>query len=152
MQLGEAKTMKTFFRKLVKYAMGASGLLMCLYVAGQLFSSFTCTNRIVDSYDSPDHQVKAVVFQRECGATVGENSQVSIINALGFLPQEPGNVFIEDNGHLEHVSLKIELRWEGNRRLIVRHDGASRVFRANTKFFVVAWPLWQPVEIQYETF
>src|SRR5438034_3219195 len=36
---------------------------------------FDCNNRLVASVDSPDKSIKAVVFERTCGATTGFNQQ-----------------------------------------------------------------------------
>jgi hypothetical protein len=72
--------------------------MVTLYAAGQCLSKMVCANEVASVTESADHQLKAVVFHRECGATVGKNSQVSVISQLGFLPEEGGNVFIEDEG------------------------------------------------------
>ncbi|HEY0281498.1 MAG TPA: hypothetical protein VGC27_02615 [Rhizomicrobium sp.] len=55
-----------------------------------------CENTVVKSVVSPDGRHKAVLFQRNCGATTGFSSQVSIIPASLWLPDHSGNAFVAD--------------------------------------------------------
>jgi hypothetical protein len=70
-------------------------------VGGLLFSRTStlsdasmCANGIVREDTSPDRRWKAVVFERDCGATTRESTQVSIVPAAAELPNESGNVFV----------------------------------------------------------
>jgi hypothetical protein len=60
-----------------------------------LMSSFEdlCGNTIVATELSPDRKLKAVLFERNCGATTGFSSQVSVLPSDRDLPNEGGNVF-----------------------------------------------------------
>ena len=122
-----------------------------LYLTRQFLDSLICTNEIVSVSESPDRQLKAIVFHRECGATVGDNLQVSVTNILFPLSQDAGNVLIEDRGHNDSVSLNASLRWLGNRRLLIVHDAKARTFKTETKLFALGWPPWQPVLVEYES-
>ncbi len=52
---------------------------------------FDCNNRLVASVDSPDKSIKAVVFERTCGATTGFNQQVALMKVYPLpLPFNPG--------------------------------------------------------------
>ncbi|HEY4164656.1 MAG TPA: hypothetical protein VGM59_16435 [Dongiaceae bacterium] len=53
-----------------------------------------CGNKIVATAFSPDRAVKAVLFERDCGATTGFSSQVSVLEGGATLPDDGGNVFI----------------------------------------------------------
>jgi hypothetical protein len=53
-----------------------------------------CENEISQSVISPSGKMKAVVFSRNCGATTGANTQVSIIPASGMLLDDGGNTLI----------------------------------------------------------
>ena len=48
----------------------------------------TCDNEISQSISSPSGAMKTVVFHRECGATVGFNTQVSILPSNRRLPDD----------------------------------------------------------------
>jgi hypothetical protein len=53
-----------------------------------------CKNEIYKEYLSPDKSLKAVVFQRDCGATTDFSTQVSILKSNENLDNESGNIFI----------------------------------------------------------
>jgi hypothetical protein len=44
-----------------------------------------CANEVLSQTVSPDAKMKAVVFQRDCGATTGFSTQVSIIQNSSLL-------------------------------------------------------------------
>ena len=54
-----------------------------------------CTNTVVREAVSPDGQMKAVLFERSCGATTGFSSQVSIL-AANEVEGDRGNALIAD--------------------------------------------------------
>ena len=58
-----------------------------------------CANDEVVRIPSPDTKFEAVVFQRDCGATTGFSTQVSVVTRGASLPNEAGNVFIADTDH-----------------------------------------------------
>jgi hypothetical protein len=64
----------------------AGGGVACLSLAGD------CSNQIIKQIPSPNGKMKAVVFQRDCGATTGFNTQVSVLLSNQQLPDEGGNV------------------------------------------------------------
>ncbi len=57
-----------------------------------------CGNEVVSRVDAPGGQLSAVMFQRDCGATTGFTTQVSILRP-GEVPAGKGNVFIADDNH-----------------------------------------------------
>lgn len=67
-----------------------------------------CENEISQTIASPSGRMKAVVFNRVCDATVGFNTQVSLIPATARLPNDGGNVLVVD----DTVRLKVE--WESD--------------------------------------
>jgi hypothetical protein len=81
---------------------------------------------------SPDGNGMAVLFDRDCGATTGFSTQVSLVGA-DERPDGSGNVFVADRG-AEGTSWGgpwAELQWLGPGRLLVRYDGSARVFQQN---------------------
>jgi len=81
-----------------------------------------CGNEVSQTVISPSGKLKAVAFNRNCGATTGFNTQVSIIPASESLPGERGNTLILDGS----VPLKIE--WRNDSKLHLSGFGAARVF------------------------
>ena len=111
--------------------------LLALIAAGlcALFLLFPdlCGNTVVAEAVSPDQHLKAVVFQRDCGATTGFSTQVSVIGAQDALPNESGNAFTAD-GNRGAVPASaaggpvVQVRWVSGRALVVTHHAGARVF------------------------
>jgi hypothetical protein len=55
-----------------------------------------CDNEALQSVKSPSGEMTAFVFNRGCGATVGKNTQVSIVRGAS-LPRDAGNALIVDD-------------------------------------------------------
>jgi len=74
-----------------------------------------------------------VLFQRDCGATTGFSTQVSVV-AKGGMPSDGGNVFSADADHGaaaigEWGGPWADVRWIGARHLLVRYADKSRIFK-----------------------
>lgn len=82
-----------------------------------------CGNTIAQSMASPSGKTKAVVFSRDCGATTGFSTQVSIIPAGDTLPNEVGNALVLDG------TVPIQLQWRSDAALAVSGIGEAQVFR-----------------------
>ncbi len=72
-------------------------LQIALSVSG--CESSMCANQVLQEIPSPDNKLKAVVFQRDCGATTGFSTQVSVIKSDEKLSNTGGNVFSADTDH-----------------------------------------------------
>jgi hypothetical protein len=70
-----------------------------------------CENEISQSIPSRSGAMKAVVFNRACGATVGFNTQVSILPSNTRLPDEGANVLIMDG------SVALKIHWNSDTAL-----------------------------------
>lgn len=82
-----------------------------------------CENEISQTVVSPSGNMKAVVFNRGCGATVGFNTQVSLLPASARLPNVGGNVLIVDDS----VPLKVE--WESDAAIRITGQLNTQVFK-----------------------
>ena len=107
-------------------------LIVLLLAAG---CSDGCGNTIVSSKAAPDGRRSAVLFQRDCGATTGFTTQVSILDS-GRPLTGGGNVFTadDDNGAAQAAPWGgpwAELVWVSPNHLLVRHDAKARVFLQN---------------------
>jgi hypothetical protein len=87
----------------------------------------SCINTVLRELPSPNGQLKAVLFERACGATTGFNRHVQILRAKQ-LPQDDSPFVLDDDHGL--ASLNVQLGWDGDGRLVVGHDAQARVFRA----------------------
>jgi hypothetical protein len=91
-----------------------------------------CSNEVITRLASPDGKREAVMFQRDCGATSGYSTQISILD-VGQAPAGGGNTFRADD---DHGAAKVgewggswaEIKWLASDRLLVRYAGNSRIF------------------------
>ena len=86
-----------------------------------------CGNEIGHEEYSPDRKLKAVVFKRDCGATTGFSTQVSLLGSAEKLRDEGGNVFIADG------DLKIRVQWQSNNEVLVKFPLGTKVHLKQNK-------------------
>ena len=115
----------------------------CTNIAGD------CGNEVLKEVASPSGKMKAVIFQRDCGATTGFSTQVSVISKDEKLPDEGGNAFAADTDHGEASSgqsggPEVEVSWLSESELLVKHDTRARALQHS--------PSPGNVRILYETF
>jgi hypothetical protein len=104
-----------------------------------------CANDVLNELRSPDGRLKVVVFQRDCGATTGFSTQVSIIPSTQELLTSPtrfrstpsGNVFVADTNHGAAPSGRgggpiVKVEWLAPTRLKISYDHRARVFSSAT--------------------
>jgi hypothetical protein len=83
-----------------------------------------CANEVkVDGLKSTDGERKAFVFLRNCGATVGVNTQVSLLEAYQDLPNDAGNTFICDQ-----PSASVQIKWMDAHTLQIIYPEKAKVF------------------------
>ncbi len=122
----------------------STGRRLRLLVAVNLCCSVTpgcgdgCGNTLLSEVPSPHGVYKAVVFERNCGATTPFSTQVSILGARERLGNEAGNAFRSDTDHGAAPSGRgggpaVEVRWTGVRRVVIRHHPRTRVSGAEER-------------------
>ena len=84
-----------------------------LFIAILLVGCNPCGNDPIHAVTSTDGSKVAIAFIRDCGATTGFSTQVSIVKAPGRLPNEPGNVLIVDG------KVPLSLEWVGDNKLVI---------------------------------
>ena len=97
-----------------------------------------CGNKFLSEKSSPDRIYRAVVFQRDCGATTGFSTQVSILKAEERLPNQSGNLFIADTDRGKAPSgigggPDVRISWIDPRSIRLIHHKNTRVFLANPR-------------------
>jgi len=110
-----------------------SGVLLVALCGAALLWFFAfpddlCANDNLRESISPKRTLKAVVFRRNCGATTGFSTQVSILSLSRKLPDDGGNIFIVE-GEPEVV-----VRWVDDRQLNVFLRGSAEVFQQLFEF------------------
>ncbi len=107
-------------------------LLLCAALVGLSGCSDGCANDEIASVLSPDGRHRAVLFQRDCGATTGFSTQISVLER-GAPLTGGGNAFIADDDYGAAATGEwggpwAEVRWQSTDRLTVRYARGSRIF------------------------
>ena len=95
--------MKAF--KVVSISLGVIALI--LFGAGYFFVSGMCANTVITSRTSPNGKWKIVLFERNCGATTGFSTQISLMESSEKLSNKEGNIYIAE-GYPKGYTLKWE--------------------------------------------
>lgn len=95
---------------------------------------FSASNKVIDEVYSPDNKYKAIIFERDAGATTGFSTQVSIISSKSSLPNSTGNVFIADTNHGNASSGKgggpeVSISWVNSNEIIISYNRKARIFK-----------------------
>lgn len=94
--------------------------------------SDVCANTPVREVAAPDGRHKAVLFQRDCGATTGFSTQVSVLESGDTLTGS-GNVFVADTDHgaaevAPWGGPTAELTWLAADHLLISYAAKARLF------------------------
>jgi hypothetical protein len=126
-------------------------ILLCigsLYLFAQSLPNL-CGNTVLAEYPSPNNQLKAVTFQRDCGATTGFSTQVSIIPSASALGNDGGNIFSAGTNHGEAPSgqgggPEVKVNWLSDTGIQIQHHKLVRTFLVEKNY--------EGVQVEYLTF
>lgn len=112
------------------------------------YGSDMCGNDAYEEFPSPNGKLKAVLFERDCGATTPFSTQVSIIENNQKLENAPGNAFIgSDDGRApltNHQTMeRLEIKWVDDEHMVIRYDARGSTQETNPKIV-------RNVQVQYE--
>ncbi|SMF67222.1 hypothetical protein SAMN02745866_04297 [Alteromonadaceae bacterium Bs31] len=129
--------------KKIAISLGVLVIGVPLAIAGLFIyaTSDMCRNEVYSQVVSPDGKRKAVVFQRDCGATTGFSTQISIIDSSDDLKNESGNIYVID-GHPKNVSPG--LKWLSNTELNVERSLNGSEYKAES-----IWGFFKKIRITY---
>jgi hypothetical protein len=93
-----------------------------------------CANRVLRTIPAPDGASRAVIFERDCGATTGFSTQVDVLATDAPLPDTAGNAFVADDDHGRaptdsRGALPLEVLWRSADSLEIGYSRQARVFR-----------------------
>lgn len=117
-------------------AIPATFLGVVFWVGGDM-----CGNYVHKEYLSPGNSHKAVVFQRDCGATAGFSTQISIIAAQQDLGNGKGDIYIID-GHPDEVSPT--LKWLSENTLSIGRPLDGTEYKAENN-----WGWLNRINVEY---
>lgn len=124
-----------FWKKVVLGVGAAVCALGTLVYAFVSVADGMCGNTVLSQHISPDGRLRVVVFERNCGATTGFSTQISMLKGSEPLENEAGNVFVGDTDHGAAPAgpgggPRVDVRWTSGRSLELKHHPLTRVFRA----------------------
>lgn len=90
-----------------------------------------CNNEIYAELLSPDKRNKAVIFQRDCGATSGFSTQISILPADNTLKNDAGNIFVLKGHPQSHAPA---VSWLSNTELFINTPLNGSEIKAESRF------------------
>jgi hypothetical protein len=104
---------------------------------GLLVEFGLCRNTVVATIASPDRRHRAVVFERNCGATTDFSTQVTLDPLLSMHPFGGGNLWIADADHGAAPSASwggpdVKIEWTSPTTLRLLRHRKVREFRAET--------------------
>ena len=82
-----------------------------------------CANEPVSSVLSPSGANKAVVFTRDCGATTGWSTQVSILRGSELLRNEGGNTLVVEG------KTPVQVTWKSDSAVTLSGASGGRLFK-----------------------
>ena len=127
-----------------KVALGLAAVVVLaagafVWFAHALSSAFDdmCGNQVLAEFPSPNRQMKAVIFERDCGATTDFSTQVSILPSKEQLRNEGGNVFVADTDHGRAPSgagggPEVRVHWVSDAVAEIQHHPAARIHKNST--------------------
>jgi hypothetical protein len=92
--------------------------------------SDACRNDVVAIAPSPGGKHQVAMFSRDCGATTGRSTQISVLGAAEA-PSGSGNAFVADGGTTPTAwgGPWAEMAWLAPDRLQIRYDSRARLFK-----------------------
>jgi hypothetical protein len=97
-----------------------------------------CNDVVISSIPSPGGTKKAVIFVRDCGATTGFSTQISVLDSSASITHRSGNVFSADDNHGavklgKRGELTVRVRWADENHLVITFPASSQVFRRDSQ-------------------
>lgn len=130
---------KTSISAIIVFSLATA--LLFYYFADRLTEGL-CSNKIYREYLSPDRSLKAVVFQRDCGATTGFTTQISIIESHESLENSAGNLFVVKRNPKVAAP---EIEWKSDKDILIHYLPDGTEVKAKTKMM-----LKTPLKITYQ--
>lgn len=100
-------------------------VIVALKLSSYVLDALLCENKLLQETPSPDGTLKAVLFERNCGATTAYSYQISVLPGNAQLPNSPGNAF---SSYVQNPSLQ----WDGDRQILIETPKTGR-YRAEKK-------------------
>jgi hypothetical protein len=108
-------------------------ILFAIFVSG-CSARPDCQNEVQDRSISPDGTMAAIVFSRNCGATMGDSYHVSVVPS-GEAAVGAGNILVADQ--VPPYSNRFKPAWSGNANVVVPIPPGARTFATESSVYGV---------------
>lgn len=127
-----------FMKYLVLSLLASIGIIIAIFI---YFSGSMCHNVVYKEYLSPNKLLKAIVFQRDCGATTSFSTHISIIDFDKSIKNTQGNIYITKGVPKDII---IHIYWQDNDKLVLQVPRGSE-YKAENNF---GW--FNNIKIEYK--
>jgi hypothetical protein len=126
-------------------------IICLLYPVFSYVADTLCENQVVSEKYSPDKTLKAIVFHRECGMTVGDSAQVIVMFAnKKFTNSDAGNVFIQNTASYKPGGIPDpQVTWISNQTLLIKRLPEKVLQEENEVLLDDWWIRYKAVNINY---
>lgn len=107
------------------------GIGIASYAVYDFFDSM-CANEVFETNKSPDSKYNIILFQRDCGATTGFSTQISIIPMNKKLTNNGGNIFSTDGHPNENM---IDINWLSPTKVVISNIPPQKRIYKKEKVF-----------------
>ncbi|MBT0570362.1 hypothetical protein KIK84_08485 [Curvibacter sp. CHRR-16] len=121
------------FKMLGVVAATCVGIVVLGVWALDFFTQDLCANSVLAQYPAPGGRIKAVLFERDCGATTDFSTQISILSIDDTLPNEGGNIFVADSNHGKAPHPVVRVIWLSEKQLRVEHNPLARIVKSDPR-------------------
>ncbi len=102
-----------------------------------------CINELIRQVPIANSGKRVVIFERDCGATTGFGTEVSIIDSDESLGNSSGNIFIADTNHGKAPSSNsggpiVQIKVISEKKIKIFYDKRARVFKKEPQFDGIA--------------
>lgn len=101
------------------------GFLLITLVNGCMSVDSMCATQLYDTIPSPNGELKAVLYQRDCGATTPFTTNISIMEANDSLKNEPGNIYRRRGDPKNFAPL---LQWQSDDELLIIEESPDEFY------------------------
>lgn len=104
----------------MKLSLRLVSIISCILLSSCLPDDI-CSNTIDSTMVSPNGKRKIVMFDRDCGATTGNSTQISLLSASKNLSNISGNIFVSDRGN-------VKMQWLSDKEILITYPSDLTIF------------------------
>lgn len=105
-----------------------AGVLIAGFLAYDAYTFDPCEIVVRQSIPSPDRKKMVVIFEAKCGATVGSNTQASVVSVSSRFSRHRNPSFFSMDG--QH---QLTVEWKDDKTIAVAVPPGDKIYRRDTR-------------------